>query len=288
MAAAHVACSLAMTTLTPDAALHERLERYYDAVPRSRSVIEEVGPFTLFVAKHGWPYYARPRFGGTDEFTVDAVRGLLDRQSELGVPQSIEWMHEMTPGLLDVARSTGMAVDVCPLLVLDGEPRGSAPDAHMLTAEDVDAVTLASAAVSVGFGNPGTAIGRAGLPERDTAAAEHPALLDPATIGGLHSGHLGRAAAYDPDAPELGPVGGGSFAAVDGVAELTGIAVLPAYRRRGLAAQITKVLADAARAHGGGTTFFCSAQSDDVARVYEGIGFRRVATACIATVSVER
>ena len=275
-----------MTTLTPDPALNMRLERYYDAVPRARSGVEQVGPFTLFVAESGWPYYARPRFGGSGEFTVDDVRVVLARQSALGVPQSIEWMHEMTPGLLDVVRRAGMTVDVCPLLVLDGEPRGSAPNARVLTAEDVDAVTLASAAVSVGFGNPGTATGPAGLPERDAAAAEHPALLDPATVEGLRSGHLGRAAAYDPDAPELGPVGGGSFAAVDGVAELTGIAVLPAYRRRGLAAQITKAMADAAR-HGV-TTVFCSAQSDDVARVYKGIGFRRVATACIAEARADR
>ncbi len=277
-----------MTTLTPDSALNKRLERYYDAVPRARSLVEQVGPFTLFVAESGWPYYARPRFGGNGEFTVDDVGVVLARQSALGVPQSIEWMHEMTPDLLGVARSAGMTVDVCPLLVLDGEPRGSAPDAHMLTAADVDAVALAGAAVSVGFGNPGTATGPAGLPERDSAAAaEHPALLGPATIEGLRSGRLGQAAAYDPDAPELGPVGGGTFTAVEGVAELTGIAVLPAYRRRGLAAQITKAMADAARAHGV-TTVFCSAQSDDVARVYEGIGFHRVATACIAEARADR
>jgi hypothetical protein len=34
----------------------------------------------------------------------------------------------------------------------------------------------------------------------------------------------------------------------------------------------------------GVTTVFCSAQSDDVARVYAGVGFERVGTACIADV----
>ncbi len=282
-----VTCSLAMPPLRPDSALHGRLERYYDAVPRSRCVVEEVGPFTLFVATHGWPYYARPRLSGSGAFTVDDVRAVLDRQAELGVPRSIEWMHDVTPELLDVARAAGMTVDVCPLLVLDGEPRGVAPNARMLAADDIDTATLSRAAVWVGFGNPGTATGPAGLPERDAAAAERPAPLDPATVDGMRSGRLGHAAAYDPEAPELGPVGGGSFTAVDDVAELTGIAVLPAYRRRRLAAQITKVLADAARAHGV-TTVFCSAQNDDVARVYAGIGFRRVATACIAEVPADR
>ncbi len=282
-----VTCSLPMSPLDSSDELHQRVERYYDAVPRARSAVEEVGPFTLFVATHGWPYYARPRLGGSGAFTVDDVRAVLDRQAELGVPRSIEWMHDVTPELLDVARDAGMTVAVCPLLVLDGEPRGDAPNARMLAADDIDTATLSRAAVWVGFGNPGTATGPPGLPERDAAAAERPAPLDPATVDGIRSGRRGHAAAYDPDAPELGPVGGGSFTAVDDVAELTGIAVLPTYRRRGLAAQLTKVMADAARAHGV-TTVFCSAQNDDVARVYEGISFRRVATACIAEVPADR
>jgi predicted GNAT family acetyltransferase len=57
--------------------------------------------------------------------------------------------------------------------------------------------------------------------------------------------------------------------------------VLPAYRRRGLAAQLTCALARHALGNGV-TVVFCSAQSDAVARVYEGVGFRRVATACAA------
>jgi predicted GNAT family acetyltransferase len=75
-------------------------------------------------------------------------------------------------------------------------------------------------------------------------------------------------------------VGGGSYLPVDGVAEIAGVGILPAYRRRGLAAQVTFVLASDARAHGVDTVF-CSADSDDVARVYGRIGFIRVGTACI-------
>ncbi len=40
-----------------------QLEDYYDSAPRARSRVEEIGPFTLFVAESGWPYYARPRLG---------------------------------------------------------------------------------------------------------------------------------------------------------------------------------------------------------------------------------
>ena len=46
-----------------DNALLRRLETYYDAVPRGRADPQEIGPFTLFVARSGWPYYARPRLG---------------------------------------------------------------------------------------------------------------------------------------------------------------------------------------------------------------------------------
>ncbi len=57
--------------------------------------------------------------------------------------------------------------------------------------------------------------------------------------------------------------------------------MLPAYRRRGLAGQVTHVLARDAL-DSGVTAVFCSAQSDDVARVYEVVGFRRIGTACVA------
>ena len=40
-----------------------RLERYYDEAPRANADTEEHGPFTVFVSRGGWPYYARPRLG---------------------------------------------------------------------------------------------------------------------------------------------------------------------------------------------------------------------------------
>ena len=101
-----------------DAALLGRLERYHDSVPRTRSRVEEVGPFTLFVAKSGWPYYARPRLGDAAAASPDDVRRVLARQREIGVPQSIEWVDETTPRLLRTVRSVGVEVEVCPLLVL--------------------------------------------------------------------------------------------------------------------------------------------------------------------------
>ena len=56
--------------------------------------------------------------------------------------------------------------------------------------------------------------------------------------------------------------------------------MLPALRRRGIAGHLTWALA-ADAAESGVRTLFMSADGDDVARVYEGVGFRRVGTACI-------
>ncbi|MGH3715384.1 MAG: GNAT family N-acetyltransferase, partial [Micromonosporaceae bacterium] len=58
-------------------------------------------------------------------------------------------------------------------------------------------------------------------------------------------------------------------------------ATLPVVRRRGLGAAVTAALARHALAHGVDLVYL-SAGSDDIARVYQRIGFRRIGTACIA------
>ena len=59
--------------MTHDFDLLARLERYYDEAPRANADSEEHGPFTIFLSRGGWPYYARPRLGLTDEITADQV-----------------------------------------------------------------------------------------------------------------------------------------------------------------------------------------------------------------------
>ena len=74
----------------------------------------------------------------------------------------------------------------------------------------------------------------------------------------------------------------GSYQPCDGVAEITGVATLPGYRRRGLAAAVTSALVRDARREGV-RTIFLSADDDVVACVYARIGFRIVGTAGEAT-----
>jgi predicted GNAT family acetyltransferase len=139
------------------------------------------------------------------------------------------------------------------------------------------------ASINVAFATGGTATGKEGVEAREASRDSEYAQVDDFLSARMKSGELRQAAVFDPDDPDVGAVGGGGYSPVGDVAEIAGVGVLPAYRRRGLAAQLTYVLAQDALAHGV-TTVFCSAQSDDVARVYQGIGFERVGTACIAEV----
>lgn len=277
----------------PPSDLLVEIERYYDAVPRARSSVEEIGPFTLFVATSGWPYYARPRLDSTwtsaepAPATASDVQAVFARQRDLGAPQALEWVDETTPGLVDVVIAAGAAVARCPLLVLDGEPAGTAGTARMIEADDCTDIAVAQAAIAVSFASTGTSIGTVGLLERDAhlrsaATADLEALRER-----LRTGSIRMAVACAPDAHDAGPVGGGSHIPVGTVTEIVGVGVLPAYRRRGLGGHLTYSLAEDALKLGV-TTVFCSAQADDVARVYESVGFGRVGTACIASAESSR
>jgi len=78
-----------------------------------------------------------------------------------------------------------------------------------------------------------------------------------------------------------GVVAVGSHQPVGGVSEVVGVATLPAARRRGLGAAVTAALVEDAR-RGGAEIVFLSAGDDDVARLYERLGFERVGTAGLA------
>lgn len=257
-----------------------RIERYYDAVPRRAARVEEIGPFTLFVSTAGWPYYARPRFGGPDVFTADDVTRVRQRQRELGVPEAFEWVDETTPGLLAAARAGGLAVAELPLQVLggDGIRADDPPDVTVRLLEPDDrALATAQAVAQVGFAAGGTAIGSAGIAERDQAVArqrdpEHHLLRER-----IKHGMTVVAVAED----ATGPIGIGSHQPVAGVSEIVGVATLPVARRRGIGAAITAALVADARRRGVEVVFL-SAGSDDVAKIYERVGFQRIATACIA------
>jgi ribosomal protein S18 acetylase RimI-like enzyme len=243
----------------------QTLETYYDAAPRPFATTEEVGPFTLFLQTDPgfWSFYARPRLGNSDVITRNDVQTVRARQLELGVPESIEWVHEVTPSLLEAARASRLTVAECPLMVLTDlkAPTIDASIELRVLESEPDVLDAVTAVVDAGF-RESDDVGRPKYPTR---------------AGSIRDGLLGMVGAFD----EVGPIGGGSHAPRRHTSEITGIGVLPRARRRGLGAAIAAALATDAR-NQDVTTVFLSAQTDAVARVYRRVGFERVGTACIA------
>jgi len=259
----------------------ERIDAFCDAVPRRRARADEYGPLVLFVPTGpGWPYYARPRRGVRPRITAAAIRAVRARQRELIIPESFEWIEQTAPEMAAAAAEAGLEVQPHPLMELSATAVApAAPDGVTVRAvvpEDPELDRI-WAVPAVAFGHPGTAVGEAGPAERDKIAADHDGGTIEMLRERLRSGHSVLAAAFGPD----GPLAAGSCQAVDGIAEITGVGVLPSSRRQGLGAAITALLARDALDRGVHTVFL-SASDDAVARVYARIGFRGIGTAMIA------
>ena len=258
--------------------LLDRIDAYCDAVPRSAARAEEHGPLVLFVPiGPAWPYYARPRRGAEPPTSADVVR-VRERQRELGLPEELEWIDDVSPAVAAAATEGGLAVGMHPLMVLEGQVPWAAPvgvELRLVSPED-DVGTFSSVA-AVAFGSPGTAPGEAGVEELEAHTAERNPARDE-----LHRERIANGVSLQAVALLDGfPVATGIHQPVDGVTEIVGVGTLPAFRRRGLGAAVTALLVDDARGRGV-ETIILTAADDDVARMYGSIGFRRVGTSCMA------
>ena len=259
-------------------ALLERIETYFDAAPRTAAEPEEFGKFTLFRPTGKWRYYARPRLGLDEPIDRSDVDALRARQRELKLPEQIEWVMQTTPSLASAVRQSGLTLHEYPLLVLaDLNAAQSEPpvgvEIRVVDADDDD-FALPHAVAHVGFGASGTKVGSEGPSERDAmAVAMKSDVLDflrDRARGGFSISY----AAFD----ETGPIAIGTHQPVGDATELVGIATLPSARRRGIGAAVTAALVADALSRGIGLVFL-SAGSEDVARVYERVGFTRVGMA---------
>ena len=262
----------------------ERIDAFCDAVPRRRARAEEVGPLVLFVpVGPGWPYYARPRLGrdrGGRPIAPDDIRAVRARQRELLIPESFEWIDEAAPEMTAAAPAAGLAVRAHPLMVLGTLTEPVVSDLEVsvrIVSPDEPDLERVWAVPAVAFEHPGTATGLAGAIERDKIASGHDEGVMTLLRDRLRSGQSVLAAAFDRD----GPLGAGSCQSLASVAEITGVGVLPSARRMGLGGAVTAALAADAQRRGVQTVFL-AASDDDVARVYERLGFHRVGTAMIA------
>jgi ribosomal protein S18 acetylase RimI-like enzyme len=276
-----------------DTEVFVRLERFYDALPRSDARAEEFGGLVLFVREGaGWPFYARPRPRAETPSAAD-ITAVRQRQRDLGLPEAFEWVHENAPDLLAVARSAGLEVLLAPLMVLENAalipdlPVTGATIRLLDPAGPGFAADLAAgrAVAQLGFGAPsgggvisGALVAEpAGPRERDLV----PAPADEAIQSARKGAAEGRFANAVVESSSEGIVASGMYQRVRDVAEIAGVATLPSARRRGYASQLTATLARHALREGA-HVIFLSAGDEDVARLYSRVGFRRVGTACIA------
>nr|WP_245654565.1 GNAT family N-acetyltransferase [Streptomyces violens] len=271
--------------------LLDRLEEYYDAVPRQGARVEDHGPLTLFVREgQGWPFYARPARGSSARLDATDVQKVRARQRELGIPESFEWVAETTPRLRAAVEESGLVVHEHPLMVLDPgtstDPSGELPgsgnsnDGISVRIVDADDPVLPSALAvpHLAFAEPGTHVGLAGTPQLAEAvdACNRDGSVERARLR-IRAGLTVVAAAVE----QGSALSAGQHQPLGGVSEIVGVGTLPAARRRGRGLAVTATLMADARSRGA-DTIFLSAGDDAVARVYARLGFRRIGTALIA------
>jgi GNAT superfamily N-acetyltransferase len=274
--------------------LLECIERYFAAAPLPDARIETVGALDVPLGSPGWPYPARPRReAGT--VTADDVRKALQLQSTAGLPPALEWIPERSPGTSAAARAAGLAIEELPLLVAADPVDLVLPAGvrlYVVGADDPELPRYQQVAV-IAFGNPAAAAApQEPAPDGDAAHdagrdAGHDAGGDP--LAGTRTAVLRERIATGRTvlmvAVENGePVAVGSHQPVDldgtEVSEIVGVATLPRFRGRGLGAGIASALA--AHARESADMVFLAAGDDDVARVYERVGFARLGTAALA------
>jgi GNAT superfamily N-acetyltransferase len=254
------------------------IERYFAAAPVPDARIEVAGALDVPVGDPSWPYPARPR-PGTGPVTADDVRAALGLQERAGLPAGLEWVCERSPGLAALARAAGLVVDELPLLVADDPVELLLPSGvrlYLVGADDPELPRYERVA-TVAFAHPGGPrdVGTGPLDTSPPAAARTAVLRER-----IASGRTVMMVAVE----NGDPVAVGSHQPVDVegtvVSEIVGVATLPRLRARGLGA----ALASALTAHARETAdlVFLAAGDDDVARVYERVGFARLATTGVA------
>ncbi|HLI02329.1 MAG TPA: GNAT family N-acetyltransferase [Acidimicrobiales bacterium] len=274
-------------------ALIELADRYLDSAPRADADALDLGPWTLFVSRTIWAYYARPRRGLDRPVAASDVAQVVEACTVRGLDPAIQWLAELHPELdgaateegLTVARHALMAApaaDVADTASVVGPGSvagaGSGAEARVTVLDAGDPRLVPARAVAfVAFMAGGTARGPEGSAARDRLQSR----LDPADVGYMKDraarGLTVTAVAETGD----GVVAAGSYQPVGDVAEIVAVGTLPAARRRGLAAAVTAGLAAHAADHGV-RTLLLSAESDEVVRVYRRVGFVRIGTAASA------
>jgi predicted N-acetyltransferase YhbS len=254
------------------------IEHYFAAAPLPDARIEQVGALDVPIGDPSWPYPARPR-PGAGPVTADDVRATMTLQEAGGLPIALEWICERSRDAAAAARAAGLVVEELPLLVVDTPVELVLPaDVHLyLVGADDPQLARYQRVAETAFAHPGGPADVGEFPADRTPefAARVAALRE--RIG---AGRTVMMVALEDGAPVA--VGSHQPVDVDGteVSEVVGVATLPRLRTRGLGAGLASALVEHARETA--DLVFLSAGDDDVARVYERVGFARLATTGVA------
>ncbi|RZU31665.1 GNAT family N-acetyltransferase [Blastococcus saxobsidens] len=261
--------------------LLECIERYFAAAPLPDARVERAGALDVPIADPAWPFPARPRRDADENpVTVEDVRAAIVLQQAAGLPAALEWIHECSPEVAAAARAAGMPVEDLPLLVADDPVDLVLPVGVrlFLVGADDPALPRFQQIAAIAFAHPGGAadVGDAPLDTSPEAAARTAVLRERIADGRT----VMMVAMEDGE-----PVAVGSHQPIDidddsQVSEVVGVATLPRLRGRGLGAGLVSALV--AHARETADLVFLAAGDDDVARVYERIGFARIATTGVA------
>jgi ribosomal protein S18 acetylase RimI-like enzyme len=261
------------------------VDAYFDAVPRPDADAVEVGSFTLFVSRTPWSYYARPALAHPGPITRADLDRLGQACRRYEVDLAIEWVDEVHPELAGLAAQADLRVNTHALMVTAAQDIGAQfpPGVELRIVEAGDPALLEARAVAnVAFDFGGCARGGPGPAQRDEALSRLSADMVAHLTARARAGLTVTAVA---ESPSEGALATGCYQPVGKVAEIVGVATLPAARRRGLAGAVTALLV--AHAHQAGVrTLLLSAQDDDVSRIYQRAGFRRIGTTRAAEAAV--
>jgi GNAT superfamily N-acetyltransferase len=262
--------------------LLDLVERYFAAAPLPDARMTAVGGLDVPLGSLAWPYPARPRPGGPP-VTVEDVRSAVALQEEAGLPVSLEWVCERCPDLAPAARAAGLLVEEMPLLVAADPVDLLLPYGvrlYVVGADDPDLPRYERVA-AIAFGSPNGRDDVREAPASSPAAAARTAALRER----IAAGRTVMMVAVEHGEPVA--VGSHHPVDVDGdeVSEVAGVATLPRLRGKGLGAGLASALV--AHARETADLVFLTAVDDDVARVYERVGFAWLATSALAVLPAE-
>jgi GNAT superfamily N-acetyltransferase len=258
--------------------LLDSIERYFAVAPLPDARIVPAGALDVPLGDPAWPYPARPR-AGAGPVTADDVRTAVQLQWEAGVPAALEWVPERSPEVAAAARGAGLTVEELPLLVAADPVELMLPAGfrlYLVGADDPELPRYQQVA-AIAFAHPGgRAEVREAAPDTSADAERRTAVLRER----IADGRTVMMVALEEGEPVA--VGSHQPIDVDGaqLSEIVAVATLPRLRGRGLGAGIASALV--AQARETADTVFLAAGDDDVARVYERVGFARLASTGVA------